>query len=114
MEFVDVIQHPNLYLRLIILVLKASNPEKADQFNFAYSKALAVFQVDFLDRKGKGYNQKIQSVTRHFANFLIKAGKPKHGIAPIAKALRVLRASNEQVSTLNTQYAMLCLKARCF
>ena len=56
MEFVDVVQHPNLYLRLIILVLQSCNPDKADQFALAYNKALAVFSIDFLNKKGKGYS----------------------------------------------------------
>lgn len=53
-------------------------------------------------------------VTRHFTKFLINAGKPMHGINMIARAIRVLRSSNEQVSSLNTQFALLCLSARCF
>ena len=36
-----------------------------------------------------------------------------HGINMIARAIRVLRQSSEQVSSLNTQYALLCLKAKC-
>ena len=36
-----------------------------------------------------------------------------HGIAMIAKAVKVLRQSNEQVSSLNTSFAKLCLKGRC-
>ena len=35
------------------------------------------------------------------------------GINMVARAIRVLRQSTEQVSSLHTQYALLCLKAKC-
>lgn len=113
-QLVDPVEHPNLYLRLIIVILKASNPEHPDQFRMAYEKTSAIYTLEFLDLKGKNYATKMQMVTRHFAKFLIKAGKPMHGIKLVASAIQVLRSSNEQVSSLNTQYAMLCLSARCF
>ena len=36
-----------------------------------------------------------------------------YGISMISRAICVLRSSSEQVSSLHTQYAMLCLHARC-
>ena len=84
-----------------------------DDFVTVYRKTSVVYEIEFLNAKGKNYSSKIQAVTRIFADFLIRAKRPMHGIAMIAKAIKVLRASNEQVSSLHTQYALLCLKARC-
>ena len=92
----------------------SSNPENAAQFAFTFAKVQVIFEMDFINTKGKGYSSKFQQITRHLAKFLIKAGKPMHGINMIARAIRVLRTSNEQVSSLNTQYALLCLHSRCF
>lgn len=36
-----------------------------------------------------------------------------HGIAMMRKALEVLRSGKEQVSSMHTQFANLCLRARC-
>lgn len=79
----------------------------------AYQKTSMVYSLDFLNGKAKNYLTKVQLVTRLFADFLIRANKPMHGIALIAKAVKVLRQSNEQVSSLNTSFAKLCLKGRC-
>ena len=113
-ELVDPIEHPNLYLRLILVILKASNPENAEQYKVAFEKTCYVYTVEFLDNKGKNYATRLQLITRLFAKFLINAGKPMHGVGMIGRAIRIMRSSNEQVSSLHTQYAMLCLSARCF
>ena len=69
--------------------------------------------MEFLNSKGKNFTNKFQQVTRHLAKFLLKAKKPMVGINMVARAIRVLRQSTEQVSSLHTQYALLCLKAKC-
>ena len=48
-ELVDPIERPNLYLKLLIVVLKSSNPEHAEQFRIAYEKTSAIYSVEFLD-----------------------------------------------------------------
>ena len=75
--------------------------------------ATLVYELDFLDKKGRNFTNKLQQVTRHMAKFLLKANKPMVGINMIARAIRILRQSTEQVSSLHTQYALLCLKAKC-
>ncbi len=109
----DILKHPHLYLRLNTALLKACTPQSAEEFTLAYQKTSAMYSLDFLNGKAKNYVTKIQLNTRLFVDFLVKAGKPMHGIAMIAKAVKVLRQSNEQVSSLNTSFAKLCLKARC-
>lgn len=112
-EFVNILQFPNLYLRLCCALVRASNGANAEDFNFVYSRATIVYSLDFLNQKGRNYLTKIQLFTRLFTSFLIKAKKPMHGISLIQRAIKVLRPANEQVSSLNTQFALLCLKARC-
>ena len=53
-------------------------------------------------------------VVRHFSQYLIDSGRAIMGISPIMKAIRACRESDEQVSSLHTSFAKLCLKARCF
>jgi len=57
---------------------------------------------------------KVQSVGRDYAHFLLVGGKPRHGIFTFIKAIKVLNSSSEQVSSLHTQAAKLCLKAKCY
>ena len=66
-ELVDPILHPNLYLKLVIMILKASNPEQPEQFGMAFKKTAIIFEIDFLNSKGKNYATKVQQVARHFA-----------------------------------------------
>lgn len=87
----DIVKHPHLYLRLNTALLKACNPENAEEFAMAYQKTSMVYSLDFLNGKAKNYLTKVQLVTRLFADFLIRANKPMHGIALIAKAVKVLR-----------------------
>jgi len=98
---------------LNIALLRASNPENNADVVFVIQKTSLIYSLEFLNQKGKNFITKFQNITRLFADFLIRAGKPMHGIALIKRAITVLRSSNEQVSSLNTQFAMLCLKARC-
>ena len=101
-EFVEILKFPALYLRLLILLIHSCNPNNVDDFVTVYRKTSVVYEIEFLNAKGKNYSSKIQAVTRIFADFLIRAKRPMHGIAMIAKAIKVLRASNEQVSSLHT------------
>ena len=36
-----------------------------------------------------------------------------HGIIPLRRAISILQSAKEQVTALHTQFALLCLKARC-
>ena len=94
-EFVNILQFPNLYLRLGIALIRASNGANADDFNFVYGKATAVYSLDFLNQKGRNYLTKMQLFTRLFTSFLIKAKKPMHGISLVQRAIKVLRPVNE-------------------
>ena len=112
-EIVDPMQFTDLYLKLLTILLAGANPENAVQFRNAFIKAEAVFDTEFLNQNGKNYARKMQLISRLLAKFLVKARKPMYGIQMIARAIRVIRQSSEQVSSLNTQYAMLCLKSKC-
>lgn len=47
---VSVQTHPNLYLRLVLLTLRAKqNPQNDEYFKFAFEKANKVFSTDFLN-----------------------------------------------------------------
>ena len=53
-------------------------------------------------------------VTRAYADYLLTIGKPIAGIAQIMRAIKMCSESDEEVSSLHTQFAKLCLKAKCF
>ena len=53
-------------------------------------------------------------VARHYSHYLIESGRPIMGISQLMRAVQLCRESDEQVSTLHTSFAKLCLKAKCF
>ena len=48
-EFVDILQHPVLYIRLSILLLRSCNPENPDDFQFAYRILSNIYGLEFLN-----------------------------------------------------------------
>lgn len=73
-----------------------------------------VFNDTFLMTHGKKYSEYVCLVTRAYSDYLIKIEKPIAGIAQIMKAIKHCRESEEEVSALHNNFAMLCLKAKCF
>ena len=106
--------HSALYLWLTYFLIKAAKPDKPAEDKKVTEKVSAIFSMEFLQGKGQRYLEKIQIVTREYTSYLLEAGKPIHGIAPIMRAIKVLSRSDEEVSSLHTQFAKLCLKSRCF
>ena len=104
----------SLYLWLVSFLLRSARPDKPAEDKVVQDKMAAVFGMEFLGTKGKRYQEKIQLVTRLYAAYLIDGNRPIQGIAPIMRAIRMCSASEEEVSGLHTQFAKLCLKARCF
>ena len=104
----------SLYLWLVSFLLRAAKPDKPAEDKVVADKMAAVYGMEFLGTKGKRYVEKIQLVTRLYATYLIEGQRPIQGIAPIMRAIKVCSASGEEVSGLHTQFAKLCLKAKCF
>ena len=107
-------KHTHLYLWLVTLMFKTVKKERQGEDQKVLEKIAPVFDQNFLNQKGKRYCDKIQMAVRHYANYLIESERPIMGIAKISKAIQACRQSEEQVSSLHTSFAMLCLKAKCF
>ena len=71
-----------------------------------------VFNDTFLMTHGKKYSEYVCLVTRAYSDYLIKIEKPIAGIAQIMKAIKHCRESEEEVSALHNNFAMLCIKAK--
>ena len=95
MQIVNIMTHTNLYLRLNLDQCMAGKPESEQEFKLTYQASLRVFELEFLNKHGKQFASKIQVVARHFADILIRAGKPMHGIIPMKRAINILQSAKE-------------------
>ena len=107
----------SLYIWLTTILVRSvtqSKQIKESDHKRITEKVNAVYGTEFLKAKGERYGEKVSLVTRAYAEYLIKIGKPIYGIAPIMRAIKMCASSDEEVSSLHTHFAMLCLKAKCF
>lgn len=95
-ELVNPMTHPNLFLKLNHAMVMSCAPNNLDEVANVIVYARKIFDsMEFLNKHGKNYLNKIQVLARHFATVLIRAGKPMHGIAMMRKTIEVLRQGKE-------------------
>ncbi|KAG6529522.1 hypothetical protein ZIOFF_011727 [Zingiber officinale] len=58
--------------------------------------------------------EKFISVCKSFKDQVMQLGVPMQGIAPLWMAVRKLQTSTEQLTTLHSDYLLLCLLAKCY
>ncbi|XP_042461664.1 COP9 signalosome complex subunit 3-like isoform X2 [Zingiber officinale] len=58
--------------------------------------------------------EKFISVCKIFKDQVMQLGVPMQGIAPMRMAIRKLQTSTEQLTTLHSDYLLLCLLAKCY
>lgn len=115
-DYVNVEETTSLYLWLVVFLIKAAKPGKELDDKKVTNTVKSVFSEAFLTgkaRKSSRYISKVQMIARCYTTYLLECKKPIVGIAPIMRAINAL-ANDEEVSGLHTQFAMLCLKAKCF